>query len=266
MSRLELSLAYLFYGGFMGRFIVAKQTCPNFLSFTWRENSSDAYETLVFFTPPLQERQPVAKELGSRLTFVWNCEQQMVAVSRNTCSAPLIGSNVNQGRMSGGSIWREKGSIVRRQIRPKLRPIWTGRPMEWKGTFTQHCQSMQAEYGWPYGQIQLSISQPSPYTPCSFAVGLLRQTGANKNRNRFVARWPGTSACDAHPTWQSLWAIGYGVVFSYEYSIMFLSKFPGGSVITYHEFVTFYKQFYINRTEAKHSLEFQAYLRPLASW
>jgi len=49
------------------------------------------------------------KELNSELTFFSSYEQRMVVVSRNTGSAPLIGSKAIQDRASDGSVWSEKG-------------------------------------------------------------------------------------------------------------------------------------------------------------
>ena len=54
-----------------------------------------------------KERHPVVKELNTGLTFFRDYEQEMVAISGNTGSAPVIGSS---GWASDRSICSEKGS------------------------------------------------------------------------------------------------------------------------------------------------------------
>jgi len=77
--------------------------------FVWfRNNIHPTNSTKLHWT----ERQHVVKELNSKLTFFWSYEQRMVVVSRNTGSAPLIGSKVIRDRASDGSVWSEKGPRI----------------------------------------------------------------------------------------------------------------------------------------------------------
>ena len=57
-----------------------------------------------------KEMQLVAKELNCELTFFLNYEQKMVAVSRNTGSAPLTGSRIIWDHALDGSVWSKKDS------------------------------------------------------------------------------------------------------------------------------------------------------------